>query len=155
MRQFTMIKPPAISTVHAVLDRHGLVKRRKRRRHKASGTALIGADSPNGLWCADYKGEFMLGNRQYCYPLTITDYRSRYLITCDGVPSTRADLAFTVFERAFKDFGLPHAIRTDNGTPFASGNSLFGLTRLSVWWLRLGIQITAHQARPSATERPT
>jgi len=141
LRQFSMFKPPAISTVHAVLDRNGLVKRKKKRRHKASGTTLIGADSPNGLWCADYKGEFMLGNRQYCYPLTISDYRSRYLITCEGVPSTRSDFAFSIFERAFKDFGLPYAMRTDNGVPFASGNALFGLTKLSVWWLRLGIQI--------------
>jgi len=139
--QFTMIKPPAISTVHAVLDRHGLVKRKKRRRYKAQGTTLVGASSPNGLWCADYKGEFMLGNKQYCYPLTITDYRSRYLLTCEGVTSTRSDLAFTIFENAFKDFGLPAAIRTDNGVPFASGNALFGLSKLSVWWLRLGINI--------------
>jgi transposase InsO family protein len=141
LRQFTMVKPPAISTVHAVLDRHGLVKRKKRRRYKAQGTMLVGAHEPNGLWCADYKGEFMLGNKQYCYPLTITDYRSRYLITCEGVTSTRSDLAFTIFENAFKDFGLPAAIRTDNGVPFASGNALFGLSKLSVWWLRLGINI--------------
>ena len=141
LRQYTMIKPPAVSTVHAVLDRNGLVKRRKRKRHKARGTPLIGADAPNGLWCADYKGEFMLGNREYCYPLTISDYRSRYLLACEGVASTRSDFAFSVFESAFKDFGLPHAIRTDNGVPFASGNALFGLSRLAVWWLRLGIQI--------------
>jgi putative transposase len=136
-----MIKTPAISTVHAVLDRNGLVKRRKRRRHKARGTPLSAAHEPNGLWCADFKGEFMLGNKQYCYPLTITDYRSRYLLACDGLSSTRSDFAFTVFERAFKDFGLPSAIRTDNGVPFASGNALFGLSRLAVWWLRLGINL--------------
>ncbi len=141
IRQYPMIKPPAISTVHAVLDRNGLVKRRKRRRHKAQGTLLSAAHEPNGLWCADYKGEFMLGNKQYCYPLTITDYRSRYLLACEGVASTRADFAFTIFERAFKDFGLPQALRTDNGPPFAAPNALFGLSRLSVWWLRLGIQI--------------
>ncbi len=136
-----MIKPPAISTIHAVLDRNGLVKRKKRRRYKAKGTPLIGAHEPNGLWCADYKGEFMLGNRQYCYPLTISDYRSRYLLTCEGLKSTKSDFAFSIFERAFKDFGLPQAIRTDNGVPFASGNALFGLTRLAVWWLRLGISL--------------
>jgi putative transposase len=141
IRQFPMIKTPAISTIHAVLDRHGLVKRRKRRRYKAQGTPLVAAHQPNGLWCADYKGEFMLGNRQYCYPLTISDYRSRYLIACEGLKSTKSDFAFSVFERAFKDFGLPRAIRTDNGVPFASGNALFGLTRLSVWWLRLGIRL--------------
>ncbi len=141
IKQYPMIKSPAISTVHAVLDRHGLVKRRKRRRHKAQGTLLIAAHEPNGLWCADYKGEFKLGNKQYCYPLTITDYRSRYLLTCEGVASTRSDFAVTIFERTFKDFGLPQAIRTDNGPPFAAPNALFGLSRLSVWWLRLGIQI--------------
>jgi len=113
-RQYPMIKTPAISTVHAVLDRHGLVKRKKRRRHKAQGTPLAATHQPNGLWCADFKGEFMLGNRQYCYPLTITDYGSRYLIACDGLSSTRSEFAFTMFEQAFKDFGLPRAIRTDN-----------------------------------------
>jgi putative transposase len=141
IRQYPMIKPPAISTVHAVLDRNGLVKRKKRRRYKAEGTALWAAHDPNGLWCADYKGQFMLGNKQYCYPLTITDYRSRYLLACEGLESTRSEFAFSVFEQTFKEFGLPKAIRTDNGGPFASANALFGLSKLSVWWLRLGIQI--------------
>jgi transposase InsO family protein len=141
IRAFPMIKAPAVSTIHAVLDRNGLVKRRKRRRHKAQGTELKGAHDVNGLWCADFKGEFMLGNKQYCYPLTITDFRSRYLLACEGLSSTRSEFAFTVFERAFKDYGLPGAIRTDNGQPFASGNALFGLSKLAVWWLRLGIKI--------------
>ena len=141
IRQFPMIKPPAVSTVHAVLDRNGLVKRRKPRRHKAQGTELVGAHAPNGLWCADYKGEFKLGNRRYCYPLTISDYRSRYLLACEGLHSTKSEFAFSVFEQAFRDFGLPKAIRTDNGTPFASPNALFGLSKLAVWWLRLGIKI--------------
>jgi len=126
IKEYPMIKPPAVSTIHA---------------YKAEGTVLNAAHKPNGLWCADYKGEFRLGNKKYCYPLTITDYRSRYLFTCEGLESTRSDFAFSVFERAFKDFGLPKAIRTDNGIPFASGNSLFGLSKLSVWWLRLGINI--------------
>ena len=141
VRQFPMIKAPAVSTIHAVLDRHGLVKRRKRRRHKAEGTPLLPGHEPNGLWCADYKGEFMLGNKQYCYPLTISDYRSRYLLACEGMNSTKADFAFAVFEKVFKEFGLPAAIRTDNGVPFASPNALFGLSKLAVWWLRLGIRI--------------
>jgi putative transposase len=141
IRQLPMIKPPAASTIHAVLDRHGLVKRRKRRRYKAQGTELTATHAPNGLWCADFKGEFMLGNKQYCYPLTITDYRSRYLLACESLTSVRSELAFSVFEQAFKDFGLPDAIRTDNGTPFASGQALFGLSTLAVWWLRLGIKI--------------
>lgn len=141
VRGFPMIKPPAKSTIHAVLDRHGLVKRRRRRRYKAEGTPLSNAREPNRLWCADYKGEFLLGNHQYCYPLTITDYSSRYLLACEGLDSTKSTFAFAVFERVFKEFGVPDAIRTDNGVPFASPNALFGLSKLSVWWLRLGINI--------------
>ena len=135
------VHTPAISTVHAVLDRHGLVKRRRKRRYKAQGTALSRPRGPNELWCADYKGEFMLADRRYCYPLTISDFASRYLITCDALSTTKETYAFTVFKRAFKDFGLPEAIRTDNGVPFSSPHALFGLSKLSVWWLRLGIRI--------------
>jgi len=140
-RLYPDIHIPAISTVHAVLDRHGLVKRRGRRRNKATGTPLSTSDQPNDLWCADYKGEFMLADRRYCYPLTITDFASRYMIACEALQSTRETYAFTVFENVFKEFGLPNAIRTDNGVPFASPNALFNLSKLSVWWLRLGIAI--------------
>src|SRR5436853_565083 len=133
---------PAISTVHAVLDRHGLVSRGRRRHHfKAEGTGLSRPDQPNDLWCADYKGEFMLADHRYCYPLTITDFASRYLLCCEGLQSTREHFAFSVFERTFKDYGLPRAIRSDNGVPFASTSAFFGLSKLSVWWLRLGIAI--------------
>jgi putative transposase len=140
-RRFPDIKPPAISTVHAVLDRNGLVHRGREHRYYAQGTTLSTPTTPNDLWCADYKGEFMLTDKRYCYPLTITDFASRYLICCDALHSTQARSAFTVFERAFKDFGLPRAIRTDNGSPFASASAIFGLSKLSVWWLRLGIGI--------------
>jgi putative transposase len=140
-RQSTAPHLPAISTVHAVLDRHGLVKRRRRRRPGAAGTALSRPTEPNALWCADYKGEFMLGDRRYCYPLTITDFASRYLLTCEALSTTQEQFAFTVFERTFKEFGLPGAIRTDNGVPFASAQALYGLSKLAVWWLRLGIEI--------------
>jgi putative transposase len=133
---------PAISTVHAVLDRHGLVRRRNRhKRELRQGTPLSQALEPNQLWCADYKGEFMLADRRYCYPLTVTDFASRYLIGCEALSTTKEAYAFTVFERLFKEFGLPKAIRTDNGVPFASPNALFNLSKLSVWWLRLGIDI--------------
>ena len=132
---------PAISTVHAVLDRCGLVHRRRRRRRVPLGTELSQPTEPNALWCADYKGEFMLGNRRYCYPLTITDFASRYLLTCEALGTTQEKFAFTVFERTFKEFGLPALIRTDNGVPFASAHALYGLSKLAVWWLRLGIQI--------------
>jgi putative transposase len=132
---------PAISTVHAVLDRHGLVSNGRKKRYKAEGTTLSNATRPNDLWCADYKGEFMLADKRYCYPLTITDYASRSLLCCDALGTTKEMFAFTVFERAFKDFGLPLSIRTDNGVPFASASAFFGLSKLSVWWLRLGIGI--------------
>jgi putative transposase len=145
------VQCPAISTVHAVLDRHGLVTRRKRRRYRAEGTALSHPGQPNDLWCADYKGEFMLADRRYCYPLTVTDFASRYLITCDALSTTQEMYAFTVFERTFKDFGLPRAIRTDNGVPFASAHALYGLSKLAVWWLRLGIQI--ERIRPGHPEQ--
>ena len=82
IRKYPNLKHPATSTVHAVLDRHGLVTPRKKRRYRAEGTPLTSSDTPNDLWCADYKGEFMMGNKEYCYPLTITDYSSRYLIAC-------------------------------------------------------------------------
>jgi len=140
-QQSTAPHLPAISTVHAVLDRHGLVHHRRRRRHAATGTALSRPTDSNALWCADYKGEFMLGNRRYCYPLTITDFASRYLLTCEALGTTQETFAFTVFEHTFKEFGLPQMIRTDNGVPFASAHALYGLSKLSVWWLRLGIQI--------------
>jgi putative transposase len=132
---------PAICTVHAVLDRHQLVDHSRRRRYKAQGTQLSLPRRANDLWCADYKGEFMLADKRYCYPLTITDAASRYLIACDALTTTKEMYAFTVFERVFKDFGLPLSIRTDNGVPFASRSALFGLSKLSVWWLRLGIGI--------------
>ena len=133
---------PAISTVHAVLDRHGLVRRRRRRvRIARPGTPLSWPEAPNALWCADYKGEFLLGNHRYCYPLTITDFATRYLLACEALSTTQERYAFSVFERAFQDFGLPQAIRTDNGVPFASAHALYGLSKLAVWWLRLGIRL--------------
>ena len=140
-RKYPEVRLPAKSTVHSILDRHGLVKRIKRQRFKAEGTALSSSSNPNDLWCADYKGEFMLQDKRYCYPLTITDYSSRYLLACEALESNKESYAFNVFERVFKEYGLPRAIRTDNGVPFASPHALFGLSRLSVWWLRLGIQI--------------
>jgi len=139
-RRYSDIHLPAVSTVHAVLDRNGLVPRGRRRRHHAQGTTLSKPTRPNDLWCADYKGEFMLADRRYCYPLTISDFVSRYLFSCEALATTKEQFAFSIFERAFKDFGLPLAIRTDNGAPFASVG-FFGLSKLSVWWLRLGIGI--------------
>src|SRR6185437_12175447 len=107
----------------------------------ATGTELSRPSEPNALWCADYKGEFMLEDHRYCYPLTITDFASRYLLGCEALETTREAAAIPVFERVFQQFGLPLAIRTDNGVPFASAWALYGLSKLSVWWLRLGIHL--------------
>ena len=135
------VKVPAKSTIHAVLDRNGLVKHGRRKHGHAEGTLLSLGREPNDLWCTDYKGEFLLGNHMYCYPLTVTDHASRYLLLCESMDSTREMLAITAFERLFRERGLPAAMRSDNGVPFASPNSLFNLSKLSVWWLRLGITI--------------
>lgn len=135
------IRVPAISTIHATLDRHGLVKRMGRKRRRAEGTPLSSGAAPNDLWCTDFKGEFRLGNRQFCYPLTVTDHASRFLLLCEALESTRELPVIAAFERLFAARGLPQAIRSDNGLPFASPNGLFNLSKLSVWWLRLGIAI--------------
>jgi transposase InsO family protein len=135
------IRIPAKSTIHAVLHRHGLVKGIGRPRQRPSGTPLSAGAAPNDLWCADFKGEFKLGNGQYCYPLTVTDHASRFVLMCEALESTREDTAITAFEQLFLERGLPLSIRSDNGVPFASPNALFNLSKLSVWWLRLGISI--------------
>jgi len=135
------VRVPAKSTIHAVLHRNGLVKPLGRPRSRATGTGLSTGARPNDLWCADFKGEFKLGDGRYCYPLTVTDHASRYLLLCEALESTREAPAITAFEQLFQERGLPAAIRSDNGVPFASPNGLYGLSRLSVWWLRLGIGI--------------
>jgi len=135
------VKVPACSTIHAILDRHGMVVRATRSRTRAEGTPLSAGSVPNELWCTDYKGEFQLTDKRYCYPLTVTDHASRYLLLCEALQSNREESAFTAFERLFRERGLPQAIRSDNGVPFASPNGLFNLSKLSVWWLRLGIRI--------------
>jgi transposase InsO family protein len=135
------IRVPAISTIHAVMHRHGLVKGLKRKGYKATGTDLSAGLAPNSLWCTDFKGEFRLGNSRYCYPLTVTDHASRFLLLCEALESVKEETAITAFEQLFLERGLPDAIRSDNGVPFASRSSLFGLSKLSVWWLRLGIAI--------------
>ena len=137
------VRIPARSTVHAVLDRHGLVSRARKRKaaNKAVGTHLSRAAAPNDLWCADFKGEFKLGNRQYCYPLTVTDQASRYLLACEALEATKEAPVIEAFVRLFRERGLPTAIRSDNGLPFASPNGLYNLSKLSVLWLRLGIAL--------------
>ena len=131
---------PARSTVAAILKRHGLVKARRRRRpvgHPGHPTTV--ARAPNELWATDFKGEFLTGDGIYCYPLTLTDLCSRYLVGCKGLLSTKTDGVKKSFERLFREYGLPQAIRSDNGVPFAS-TGLGRLSRLSVWWIKLGIR---------------
>jgi putative transposase len=148
---------PAISTAGDLLARHGLVKKRRRRRPlHHPGVVPPVTSAPNDLWAADFKGQFRTGDRRYCYPLTVTDQHTRFLLTCHGLLSTRGTGVRPIFERVFQQYGLPRAIRTDNGVPFAS-TSLHGLTPLNVWWLRLGIQhqriLPAHPQQNGAHER--
>jgi len=130
---------PAPSTAADLLARRGLVQHRRRRRAPVHpGVVRPDTAAPNDLWTADFKGQFRTGDGAYCYPLTIADYHSRFLLTCHGLLSTETVTAKPVFERAFREFGLPVAIRTDNGVPFAT-QAIHGLSYLNVWWLRLGI----------------
>ena len=130
---------PAASTIGALFERHGLSSKRPPRRrlaHREHG--VLEARAANALWCCDFKGEFLLGNRQYCYPLTITDAFSRMLLVCQAQASTSYELTRRHFQRAFSEYGLPEAIRSDNGAPFAS-QAPRRLSRLSLWWVKLGI----------------
>lgn len=130
---------PARTTVCDLLARHGLVKKPRKRRHLShpgKPSSIISA--PNQVWCADFKGQFKTRDGIYCYPLTITDGFSRYLIGCQGLLTTECVSAKEVFQKAFRKFGLPERIRTDNGVPFATV-SLGRLSRLSAWWIRLGV----------------
>lgn len=141
---------PAASTIGEILVRHGLVKHRKRRPgHKSTPTALREAHAPNEIWCVDYKGQFRLGDQTYCYPLTMTDQFSRYILGCEGMAAIADEAARDSSEEIFSTYGLPNVMRSDNGVPFAS-TGLAGLTRLSVYWLRLGIVL--ERIRPAHPE---
>lgn len=130
---------PAASTIGDLLRRHGMSVRRIRRHRTPPYTQPFGScRQPNATWCADFKGWFRTGDGSRCDPLTISDAFSRYLLRCQGLERISTARAKTIFESAFREHGLPLAIRTDNGPPFAS-KAVGGLSRLSVWWLRLGI----------------
>lgn len=130
---------PARATVCEILKRHGMVPKSRHRRHIGHpGKPTSSILAPNDLWSADFKGEFKTGNGIYCYPLTIADGFSRYLLGCQALHSTAVAGAKTVFTRLFGQYGLPKRIRTDNGVPFAT-NSLARLSKLSAWWVRLGV----------------
>jgi transposase InsO family protein len=140
LEQSPELAVPAHSTIGDILDRYGLIRpRRFRLRVPASSSPLAHAQEPNDVWCVDFKGHFPLGDGTRCHPLTITDAASRYLIKCESVGKPDEVHCRPQFEQAFREFGLPRRIRSDNGAPFAS-KSLGGLSRLSVWWLQLGIE---------------
>jgi transposase InsO family protein len=130
---------PAPSTMGGILKRAGLVSTRKRRASLARyGLPFLHVKAPNDVWTTDFKGHFRTRDRLLCYPLTLADCHSRYLLRCDAYASPEGTVRRT-FEAAFIEYGLPSAIRSDNGVPFASSATPGGLSRLSVWWLRLGI----------------
>lgn len=130
---------PASSTIGEIYKRHGLVKpRKKRKKIVAHSEPLKHCSHSNAVWSADFKGHFKLKNKNYCYPLTITDNFSRFLFACDAFESPNCENTIKTFKRVFSEYGLPDAIRTDNGQPFCSFGAA-GLTRLSIWFLKLGI----------------
>jgi len=139
-RQDPTLRLPAPSSVGELFRRHGLVRSKRRQRRPPERELRVGNfDSPNTTWCADFKGHFRVGDGQRCDPLTVTDGFSRFLLCCHAVDRPTTEYVQPAFERTFREYGLPEAIRTDNGPPFAS-QGLGGLTQLSVWWLKLGIR---------------
>jgi len=138
-RRHPSVALPAPSTAGAILHRHRLTKpRRSRRPPKHPGSVPLVAAAPNAVWTADYKGQFKTRDGVYCYPLTVCDAHSRFILSCHGLPSVEQVAAHKQFERLFREYGLPEAIRSDNGTPLAT-QAICGLSRLSVWWIKLGI----------------
>ena len=150
-RQFPEHKKPADSTGDLILARAGLVRPRKPKRRMSAYSEPFGdCTAPNATWSADFKGQFLLGNQKPCYPLTVTDNFSRFLFCCKGLPNTRSAAVIAEFERLFTVFGMPCAIRTDNGSPFAS-QALGGISKLSKWWIDLGIR--PERIKPSHPEQ--
>jgi putative transposase len=130
---------PSRTTIHDILKRQGLVRTQRRSRKLGHpGKPETRMNVPNQTWGADFKGHFKTKNGQYCYPLTVTDGYSRYLIGCQSLLSTAVAPSKAVFTRLFKEYGLPERIRTDNGVPFAT-NTLGRLSPLSAWWIRVGV----------------
>jgi putative transposase len=137
---YPQLPVPAASTIGEVLHAAGLVVPRRRRRHVPPRTEpLAHASGPNAVWCADFKGDFLLGDGTRCYPLTVSDAHSRLLLRCQALPSTANERVQPLFEATFREYGLPAVLRTDNGAPFASA-AVGGLTTLSIWWVKLGIR---------------
>jgi len=143
---------PAPSTCGAILKRHGLIpdQRRRKAHQPYPGSGPLVTTAPNQVWCIDFKGDFPTGDGRDCYPLTVMDAHTRYLLACHALPSTAHAGAYAVFSRLFLAHGLPQALRSDNGAPFAS-TGLSGLTRLSLWWLKL--DITHQRIQPGRPEQ--
>jgi len=138
-REAPEIQWPAPSTIGEMLKRNGLVIPRRKRSHATpSSGPLAHATEPNIVWCTDFKGWWVCGDGSRCYPLTLTDACSRYLLRCQVMPDQQGWRARPVYEAAFREYGLPNRMRNDNGAPFATAG-LAGLSRLSVWWIKLGI----------------
>jgi transposase InsO family protein len=129
---------PSVSTVARILAREGLVRARRRHRRAHPGCPKSVAAGPNDIWAADYKGQFRLKNGQYCFPLTVSDLASRYVLGVDAHPAVSYELTQKHFEWLFEAYGLPNRIRTDNGVPFAS-SALARLSQLSAWFIKLGV----------------
>jgi transposase InsO family protein len=141
---------PSESSVSRILQRNGLVRPQGRRRSRAQGTVLEEYAANNAIWCADFKGWFKTADGMICNPLTITDGFSRYILRCQGLSEGTGSWAVKpIFESVMREYGMPEAIRTDNGTPFACAG-LGGLTELSIWWLRLGIRL--ERSRPGCPQ---
>lgn len=130
---------PARSTINAILDRSGkLHKQRRRRKWEHPGAAPLVTERPNQVWPVDFKGQFKTRDGNYCYPLTVSDHFRRSVLLCKALPSVKTKGAKPAFRRLFREIGLPEAIRSDNGAPFAS-TGIHGLCELNVWWMQLGI----------------
>jgi putative transposase len=140
LKQHPALVWPSRSTVCDLLTRAGLVKARPRRTRAVGHglSPLVRIEAANQTWTTDFKGEFRTGDRRYCYPLTLRDGFSRFVLRCDGLLARTFDDTQRRFQRAFSEYGLPERIRSDNGSPFA-GTGLGRLSRLAVWWMRLGI----------------
>lgn len=145
---------PKVSTINLILKRNGFVKPRKRRFKVTPKYPIFNPDKCNVVWSADFKGHFRLGNKKYCYPLTIADSYSRYVFTAKGMYNPTRSNAKTEFRRIFRLYGLPKQLHTDNGQPFASFRSLGRISQLSAWFMELGIQpVFSDPGRPQQNGR--
>jgi transposase InsO family protein len=151
LRRNPSLELPAASSIGELFKREGLTKpRRRKKRWKHPGAPVRRPTKPNELWTADFKGQFKTRDGVYCYPLTVADQRSRYLLACKALSSVKTAGATELFTRLFREHGMPDAIRSDNGVPFCSPNALVGLSKLNAWWLELGIH--HERTRPASPQ---